>query len=183
MSVRIRSTLIASSRAGLFKLGHREAYEAALGPGAAAHLRDASMIAQWLPMDDAVSHYGAADAIGLSDSQMLEVGDVVGARLEGALWGSVARTARRAGFTPWTTLRRLDRIWGRMYDGDRVEVTQAGPKDAVIHIRDNPLCDILYWRVALSGLMKGTTEIFARSAFVNVRAEGPGHARFDVAWA
>ena len=70
-----------------------------------------------------------------------------------------------------------------MYDGDRVEVTQAGPKDAVIHIRDNPLCDILYWRVALSGLMKGTTEIFARSAFVKVRAEGPGHARFDVAWA
>lgn len=183
-SVLVRSTLIATSRHGLFKQGHEERYVASLGADGEARMREATMVTQWLDIDVALEHYRTADALKLSVAEMHRVGNVVGARLEGALWGSFARLARSGGLTPWTVLHRLDRIWGRMYQGDAIEVTKAGPKDAIIDVSGNPLADVGYWRVALVGLMQGATELFARSAYVTVEAQdAPGTARYRVAWA
>lgn len=183
-SVLVRSTLIATSRHGLFKLGHEERYVAVLGAEREARMREVTMAAQWLDIEVALDHYRAADALGLSVIEMHRVGNVVGERLEGALWGSFARIARSGGLTPWTVLQRLDRIWGRMYKGDTITVTKAGPKDAIIDIGGNALADVDYWRVALVGLMRGATELFSRSAYVTLEAQtAPKTAQYRVAWA
>jgi len=183
VSVKVRSTLLASSRRGLFDLGHREAYVEALGDEGEILVGEAAMVAQWVDLEVALRHYRAADSLGLSESEMVEAGNAVGARVEGALWGTVARAARRVGFSPWPILSRLDRVWGRMYRGDAITVRQVGPKDARIEVSDNPLADVRYWRVALTGLMQGATLIFARSAHVRVAQQRAGQAAFDVSWA
>ncbi len=118
----VKSTLVASSRQGLFDRGHRDAYERALGPDGARLIADAVMGNQWLPIEIARRHYLAADAVGLSPDEMHAVGNVVGARLEGALMGSLARLARAGGLTPWTPLGRLDQLWFRMYEGGSIAV-------------------------------------------------------------
>lgn len=180
----VRSTLLASSRHGLEERGHLATYLQRLGSARDERLREATMVTQWLSVDLATAHYAAADALELSEAELREVGNVVGARLEGSLLGSLARLARTSGVTPWTVLQRLERVWGRMYQGGSVAVFELAPKDAVIEVRRNPLADLRYWRVALCGLMRGSTEIFARSAHVSVEPQKlPGAARYHISWA
>ncbi len=183
-SLTVRSTLLASSREGLFKLGHEARYLEALGDDGESRLREATMASQWLPVALAAAHYGAADALRLPPAEMQKVGNVVGQRLEGALWGSFARLARSTGITPWSVLDWLDGIWGRMYRGDSIAVTRVGPKDAHITIEGNALANIGYWRGALVGLMKGATELFAQTAYVKLEPQDrPGSAVYGIAWA
>jgi hypothetical protein len=180
----VKSTLVASSRQGLFQQGHQAAYERALGAEGARRIQEAAMGNQWLPVELARLHYQAADAIGLDVDEMHAVGNVVGARIEGALMGSLARIARAGGVTPWTPLGRLDQLWFRMYQGGSIAVFELGPKDARIEITHNELADIRYWRVALTGLVHGAGKIFARTMHTNLVDEGraPGTCVYTMSW-
>lgn len=183
-TLRVKSTLVASSRQGLFDRGHREAYEHALGVEGAERMAAAVMGNQWLPVDVARQHYQAADAVGLSIDQMHSVGNVVGARIEGALMGSLARLARAGGMTPWTPLGRLDQLWFRMYEGGSIAVLELGPKDAQIEMIHNELADIRYWRVALTGLLHGALLVFAKTGHTQLADElrRPGTAVYRMSW-
>jgi hypothetical protein len=180
----VKSTLIATSRQGLFTAGHQHAYERALGGELAGRMQAVAMSNEWLPLELAELHYRAADAIGLSVDEMHLVGNVVGARIEGALMGSLARLARTGGITPWTPLSRLDQLWFRMYRGGSIAVFETGPKDARIEIVDNDLANIRYWRVALTGLMHGIGKVFAKTMITNLvqRDRAAGTATYTLRW-
>lgn len=182
---RVKSTLIASSRAGLFEKGHRDAYERALGQDASRRLQEAAMGNQWLDLELAALHYRAADAVGLSVAEMHKVGNVVGSRIEGSLMGSLARLARAGGLTnPWIPLGRLDQLWFRMYEGGSIAVFELGPKDARIEIEGNALADIPYWRIALTGLVHGAGLVFANTMHTTLveKDRKPRSAVYQMSW-
>ncbi|MFK7991342.1 MAG: hypothetical protein AB8I08_35325 [Sandaracinaceae bacterium] len=110
--VLVRSTLLASSRDGLSAEGLLEAYESRLGPAWTDGIRLDTMITQWLPMNHAIAHYRAIDALGLSEAETLALGNVAARRLNGTLWGTLAKAAKHGGVTPWTVLNRSERFGG-----------------------------------------------------------------------
>lgn len=126
--VLVRSTLLASSRDGLSTAGLTEAYESALGAAWSEQLREDTMVTQWLPIRHAVAHYRAADTLGLGRSQTLALGNVAAQRLNGTLWGTLAKAAKHGGVTPWAVLNRTERFWRRLTSMTTSRCGRPGPR-------------------------------------------------------
>lgn len=163
----IRSTVIVGSFAVLRERGLFDAYAAAL-PAESREILVHMVAAAWIPMDLAMTHYAACDSLDLPPDTIAEMGRGVFDRIRGTLLGTTVRMARGAGVTPWTVLPHLQRFWDRAYQGGGLSVIKVGPKEARGEVVQARLCDSIYFRHALRGLLVGVLELFCQKAYVSL---------------
>jgi hypothetical protein len=179
----VRSTLVISSVQSLKNHALYEHYVKQLDPG----MRDTvdSMIAgSWMPVETAMKHYRACDALGLSLSNEIALGREVGNRIQNSLLGLLLKGAKGTGATPWTGLGYLDRLWERVFSGGGVGLTKVGPKEARAVFLGLPLLMVPYFRHAFRGTMLAGLELFCSKAYLNdVERDHPDVSfTFRVSW-
>jgi hypothetical protein len=179
----VRSTLVLSSVQSIRNHALYEHYVRQLDPGMLETI--SSMIAgSWLPVETAMKHYRACDALGLSLSNEIALGYEVGNRIQSSLLGLLLKGAKGSGATPWTGLGYLDRLWERVFSGGGVGLTKLGPKEARAVFVGLPLLSVPYFRHAFRGTMLAGLELFCSKAYLNdVERERPEVSfTFRVSW-
>ncbi len=143
-----------------------------------------AVVGVWLPIEVAMAHYEACDALALSEKDIVTIGTEASDRAQGTMLGTATKLAAGAGVTPWTLFAQLQRLWERIWIGGAVgvfSVTPAGPdglppsgsgKEAQVEIVGWPCARIPYCRVAMRGVCLGMTELFCRRAFAHEISEG-----------
>jgi hypothetical protein len=162
----IRSTHIAASVLALRSRGHFEAYVTHL-PQALHEGILRSVPGTWLPIEMAVAHYRAAEAVGLTTEAQLEMGRGVAEKIQNGLLGTLVRLAKTAGVTPWTGLEYFPRLWQRTMIGGGVAVYRLGPKEARIECHGVPdLAELAYFRNGFRGMFASSGELFCSRVYV-----------------
>jgi hypothetical protein len=163
----VRSTLILSSVQSLRAHSLYEHYIGLLDPGMRETIE--SLIAgAWLPVETALKHYRACDALGLTLANEIALGHEVGSRIQGSLLGLLVKGAKSTGATPWTGLGYLDRLWERVFSGGGgVGVVRLGPKDARAQLMGLPLFSVPYFRHAFRGTLLAGVELFCAKAYLH----------------
>jgi hypothetical protein len=119
-----------------------------------------------LPSAVAEAHYDACDRLELSPLELLEIGAEVGKHAQGTVFSVAVTVAKGAGVTPWTIVTRYPGIWARIWIGGGVSIIKTGPKDARLEIAGWPCARSTYCRIAMRGVLRGLTELFATRAYV-----------------
>jgi hypothetical protein len=163
----IRSTVIVGSYAVLKERGLFDKYAAALPPESRELLVNI-VVGAWIPIDLGLAHYAACDALALPPDTIAQMGRGTFDRIRGTLLGTTVRMAREAGVTPWTVLPHLQRFWDRAYQGGGLRITKIGPKEARGEVVQARLCDSVYFRHALRGLLVGVLELFCQKAYISI---------------
>jgi hypothetical protein len=162
----LRSTVVASGITVFRERGLLEAYSANLAPKTRDILLT-TVAGTWLPVDLALAHFAAVDAIGLSAEQSFDIGATSARRFGETLWGTAMRMARAAtGVDPWTVFGIYDRLWKRSFDGGGYVVTRGGPKEALVEIRAMPFARHAYFRDALRGTHHALLNLLAQAVYV-----------------
>ncbi len=180
----VRSTLIQSSLTTLREHGYFERYAGELQSRHRETILQ-SLAPEWLPLDVAISHYAACDALRLSHDQLLAVGESVGSRIQGTFIATLVKRARTIGLTPWVPFGQFDRLWGRLMQGGAVALYKRGPKDATIEVRNLPLARFAYFRAGFCGVIASGGKLGAgRSVSVRVTDAREVETRlvFSVSW-
>jgi hypothetical protein len=181
----VRSTLTGSSILALRERGHFEKWKALVDPAARETLLF-TPAGVWLPVATAMAHYDACERLGLSQDDVLGMGNAVARLTQQSVLSLALRLANESGTTPWTTLAYCPRLWARLYQGSAVGIWKVGPKDAELHVLGNPLAKFAYWRTALGGIVHSLVSPFAGKAYVReVRVrDAPDHpVLYRIAWA
>jgi hypothetical protein len=179
---RVRSTLITSSLRALEERKLTELYFKLLAKEHASEIRDA-IAGVWLPVEVAIAHYRACDALGMTNSEQLEMGRRVGDKIQGTLLGTLVTVAKQAGVSPWTFLERLDRFYERLAVGGGVAVTRLADKDALVDLYKVPLFDIPYFSTAWRGVIQGICDLFCTKAFVKPGRQTAEKMTYSISWA
>jgi hypothetical protein len=178
----IRSTLITSSLRTLEERGLLERYYSLLAPEHAATLRGA-VAGTWLRVEVAIAHYRACDGLGLSTMEQVEMGRLVGDKIQGTLWGRLVTVAKQAGVTPWAVIERFDRFYERLTLGGGIAVTRLADKDALIDIYKVPLFETPYFAHAWRGVIQGICDLFCTRAYVKAGRLAGEKMTYTLAWA
>jgi hypothetical protein len=167
----VRSTLITSSLRALGECELLDRYFGVLAHDVTDDIRGA-IPGVWLPVNVAMAHYRACEALELSAAQQFEMGRRVGAKIQGTLLGTLVVVGKQAGMTPWVFLERLDRLYERLAVGGAVQVSRLAEKDALVEIYKAPVFETAYFLTAWQGVIEGICDLFCTRAFVkaNVRA-------------
>jgi hypothetical protein len=130
--------------------------------------------AEWLPLDLAVAHYRACDALGLDLETIGTMGARVADRIHGAFLGTFLRASQSFGVTPWVALKQYGRLWSRLFVGGAAGSFRLGPKEARLEIHGLPLCAIPYFRVAFRRLQLSGLTLFCSKAYIREVPESCG---------
>jgi hypothetical protein len=162
----VRGTLLASSLHILKDAGHYDAYLKRLPDE--FHERVLYTLAMsWVPIDVAMAHYSACDALALDDAELNRIGLLVSTRYADSFLGTMLRTSRQAGLeAPWMALRAQTRIWDRVYIGGSIGIYRTGPKDGISEKRGLPLAQIRYFRGTYLGWFQGLGDLFVKKLYL-----------------
>ena len=181
----VRGALLASSLQVLKDIEVFEQYRK-LHPAAMHEPVLHALAMSWVPIDVAVAHYRACDALALSDAKMQTLAHSLSHRYSDSIFGTMLRTSRKAGIDgPWMALRAQGRFWDRMYLGGGVRADRTGPKDAILEQRGLPLADIPYFRNAHRLWLSSLGELLVRKLHIRlVRSteRGPHTMAFAGSW-
>jgi hypothetical protein len=180
----VRSSLIQSSLQTLRSRGYFERYVRNL-PREHHEIILNTLEPTWIPVEAALAHYQACEALELGEQEQLEMGTAVGERLQGTFLTTLARTSKNLGATPWIILMNLDRLWDRTFQGGGCYCYKLAPKDARCELLELPLASVPYFCNAYRGVFLVAMNIFAQRAFCSVLAarSGPEQICFKVSWA
>lgn len=149
----IRSTVLQSSVASLRQRGHFERWLALLDVNFRATIVE-SLAPSWMPIEVALAHYAACEALELPLSEQVAMGAAVGDRIQGSFLTTLMKSARTAGYNPLFILSQFDRLYGRLFQGGSVQLTQTGPKDADVEVRGMQTTRFPYFRIAFTGVVR-----------------------------
>jgi hypothetical protein len=185
IATHVRTTLLVSS---LQSLRRRQRIDDYLGHlPAERHAAMHSMIAgQWVPMELAVAHYQACQALHLPSEEVNLVGKEVGDRIEGTFLATMVRMAGHVGATPWTALSQAGRLYDRIFrGGGGLGVVKIGPKEARARLVGVPLAGITYFNVAMAGVFEVGAELFCSKAYAREvpGSRTPTRVAIQLAWA
>jgi len=144
-----------------------------------------SVAGVWYPVEVAVAHYEACDALGLTSADQLEMGRTVTQFAHRTSYSLALRLATEVGVTPWACFAMQHRLWTQVWVGGAVGTFKLGPKEARVEIVGWPCSRIAYCRVAMRGLLVGQTELFCSKAFAREIPSlcTPTSLGYRVAWA
>jgi hypothetical protein len=176
----VRSTVLISSIQTLRSSGNYDAYAANVD-GAVRERLLAVGAPVWLPIELAVAHYRACDALALPNEDVRRTSAAL-APIHVSGVDVVLRAARAGGASPWTIFSRAPTYWERMYMGGRLVVHQDGPKDARLTVHGQPLADFAYWRAGFAGILGALAEALSTRAYVQ-ESRPRGVTTFSISWA
>ncbi|MFO0697474.1 MAG: hypothetical protein U0230_28105 [Polyangiales bacterium] len=182
--VEVRSTLITSSLTTLKDFGLYERY-LELVPSEHRERILGQIAPEWMPIEVGLAHYGACDALGLSDHELERIGEAVSGRLMGTYLGTLVRSSRNVGASPWIPLQQFDKIWGRILNGGTPLVEETGPKDAIVTTSGCPLFAQRYFRVAYTGVVRGSLLLFSKTVLAKTarpNASDPNTVQVTLSW-
>ena len=178
----VRSTLVASSLRALRERGLFAAYEKNLDPAWRSEVLE-TVAGVWLPIEAGLAHYRACDALPLSMLEVIGLGRDVGDRIHGTFLGTMIRTAKSVGVTPWAGFPYTPKLYERLFDGGGCSVGKIGPKDARMEVTANPMCGVPYFRVAMRGVWQVAIELFCQKAYVTEISRSETSYKVKVSWA
>jgi hypothetical protein len=146
-------------------------YTELLEPAAAKVLAEA-VVGLWIPLDVALAHYRACDALGLSPEAQASLGRGTNDRIKGVFYGTFLKLVTESGVTPWTVMPHWQRFWNRVFDGGTVSIVKTGPKDARLEVGRCSLLESPYFRNALRGLVAGLTGLFCTRPYATEMRDG-----------
>jgi hypothetical protein len=171
----VRSTIVASGISALRHHGHFDAYAAALD-AASREVLVTTVAGAWMPIQLAITHYRACDAIQLTHDEVVAIGREVGERVHQNVLHAVKTLATGVGVTPWTLAAQYDRLYPRMFDGGGFRIVRLGPKDGVIELLQCPLAESTYFRSAFCGVNLAGMKLVATKAYVRPQSHHGPHA-------
>jgi hypothetical protein len=163
---KVRSTLLASSVLDLRERGLFPEYVKHLP----ADMHDAvlhSVAGVWLPVEVAMAHYRATEALNRPPADRFDAGWQVALRIQNSFLGTLVRIAKTAGVTPWTGLESIPRMWDRLLVGGSGAVYRLGPKEARVEFHGVPMIEFACFRHGWRGLIGGSGQLFASKVFVS----------------
>jgi hypothetical protein len=149
----IRSTVLQSSVASLRQRGHFDRWLTLVDERHRATIVE-SLAPSWMPIEVALAHYAACEALELPLSEQMAMGEAVGDRIQGSFLTTLMKSARAAGYNPMILLSQFDRLYGRLFQGGSVQLTQTGPKDADVEVRGMQATCFPYFRIAFAGVVR-----------------------------
>jgi hypothetical protein len=179
----VRGALINTSILTLRAFDHYDDYLAQLKPKEREEIF--SIVAStWVPIEMAITHYRACEALGLPPSRVFQIGWSSGGRVQGTVLGLVLRLAKGTGATVWTGLAQCQRLFDRVFQrGGGVTVIKLGPKEARLEFVQNPLCAMTYFRGGLRGIITAGCEHFCRKAIIRETHWTPTSVTYRASWA
>jgi hypothetical protein len=179
----VRGSLIVSSLQGLRELGFYERYLEHL-PASARDSVLFAIAASWLPLETAMAHYAACEAMKLSNDELGTIGQNVSARIMGTFLGTVVRASRKVANVnaPLIALENYDKLWDRLLQGGGCRVRQLGPKDAVVESFGMPMLEYRYFRIAYAAVIRGAGLMFAKSFYARVERSSATALTVVVSW-
>ena len=124
-----------------------------------------SVVGVWLPIEIAIAHYQACDALKLPTAEIVAIGREATNHVHGTLLATFVRLAKGAGVTPWTVLGRLGELWDKIWMGGGVGVVRLGPKEARIEIAGWQCSASSYCRHAMRGVLPAITDLFSTKSY------------------
>lgn len=178
-----RGTMIVSSLRGLREGGYFDAYLTKLPP---EHRETIPQIVagEWVPIDVAMIHYRACDALGLPAAEIVRLGGLMARRLNWTFFGTLLKLAKTSGVTPWTGLAQLPRTFAASFDGGGgTRVVKLGPKEARVELVALALLGIPWFRHGWRGVLLTNAELFCERCYATEVASTRSSASFRLAWA
>jgi hypothetical protein len=117
---------------------------------------------------DALAHYQAYDALGLSESEQIAIGKDVSRRVHETFLSLIVKAARGVGVTSWILLPRGNNMNSRLCRGGGVRIFKLGPKSVRIELARLPQLAIPYVRNGLVGLYAAAVELLAENVTARV---------------
>ena len=144
-----------------------------------------SIAGVWLPIDIAMAHYAACDAMLLARDEQIAIGRGVTTFAHRTSYSLALRAAKAGGATPWACFAIQPRLWLQVWRGGDVATYKTGPKEARVEIVGWPCAEFAYVRRAMHGVLLGQTELFCKKAYVHDIASlcTPTTLGYRVAWA
>jgi len=161
----VRSTIIIASVANVRNTGRFDEYAKRVPAEYHSALFE-SVAGMWLPVRAAAAHYMACEALGVPVNEQLSMGRATVDRVGATIAGTAVRLAKQAGVTPLHLFPHLQRFWLRGYDGGALAVYRVGPKEARLELVQFPLCEIPFYRRALTGWTTGLTGLFCSKLYM-----------------
>jgi len=137
----------------------------------------------WVPVETALAHHRAIDALRLAPSEQIALATGSGEKMQGALTGTILRMSREVGVTPWVLMPHSQRIWDRICRGGDLSIERVGPKEAVVRMYGLPLFSTSYFRVAIRYVLQGGLSHWCSRCYVTEVSWTPTTATFREAWA
>ena len=161
----LRSTWLRASLSSVESRGHLPRYLTFLRP----EQRDSvfgSFSDPWVPMDVAAAHYAACEQLGLTDSELFEIGHAITTSIHRSYGVLAIHLVRSAGATPWHVLKEgMPRLWKRIWRGGMLSVVADGPKDARVDVIGWPLMRFRYCRRTTRGVGQALCEMFSQRVY------------------
>lgn len=178
----VRGSLIVSSLSTLQGSKLYERYLACLPPD--QHERVLYVVAaSWVPVDIALVHYGACDAMQLTEAELEHMGRSVSERIMGTFLGTLVRAARKV-YTPSSVpLRQYPKLWDRLLLGGGCSVYMSmETKSARIESRGVPMFRYRYFRTAYAALVRGAGAMFRDDTTVRIRRATDDSLTIELTW-
>ena len=122
---------------------------------------------QWMPIDVAIDHYNACEALNVTTSVAQQIGEETGVLLSQTALGAILKITTTAGLTPWPAIGQSRRLIERTWQGSSIGAFKVGPKEARIEWVGQPCSSVPYFRVAFGGFLNGLLSLFCRKSYVN----------------
>ena len=181
MVTQVRGSLIASSIATLRSNNLLDRYLACLP-------RDQHdsvlyvLAASWVPVELALVHYGACDAMQLTEAELTTMGQSVSERLMGTFLATLVRSAAKIITPSSLPLRQYPKLWDRLFMGGSCSISMLGDSDARIESRGVPMFRYRYFRVAYAALIRGAGLMFRPTMSARIRKTTDDSLCIDVSW-
>lgn len=181
--LQVRGSLLVSSLQTLRELRLYERYLAHL-PAPLQQPVLFALASSWVPCEVALAHYGACEAMELTEQELQAVGEHVAQRILATFLATLLRGTRMvgAGVRPLVALQYYPRLWDRLLQGGSCSITQTGPKDVVIESRGVPMFRYRYFRLAYMNLIRGAGLTFGDTIYTRLLRSTDSMAKVGVSW-
>lgn len=169
----VRSTILVASVGNIRASGYFDEYVRHVPEQHRAPLFE-TIAGMWVPLESALAHYAACDALNLPESSQVEFGKRSVERVGQSMVGTAIRMAKQVGATPWTFIPHIQRFWARGYDGGGLAAYKLGPKEGRLDLVECALCESAFFRRALRGWVTHMILLFCSTVYVHETAAPAG---------
>lgn len=178
----VRGSVLALSMRNVREAGMTNAYYETLDTDLLWAVRNLPQTG-WVPMDVAVGHYSALEALGMTARDARRAGEKLTKGLDGSFAGTVVRRLQTDGaVSPRSLAPRLGLLWSRWVRGGGLRVSETGDREVRIDVRAMPLMRFRYCRDGFEGVLNASFGLLARKATVRATVVHPDGVTYRAHW-